>query len=478
MKNPLKEVTSKVQSTNYFERRKKFVPGTNEVYFSFCRKNGLGQTNRKSIVALKKERKLYIEQSVRTKEKALEDKLEKASREKKKMKKISRSTIKEILSNESLSYRMSHLAKTYKNLCDEHLGEVFIDLIMIFKNQWAKLNKKEDLFFKYAGRRPLVWTVLENLARVQGDWIRPLEDFDKKGHNVHKRLLELVEHLLVKNNIPKGIHSLMVSDKSEAINYFVKVAGGSSPKTGIPSLIGIPKSKASLLMRKLSRYEWAEAVRRTQWDWMRIEKRLQETLWRIADFREEGAEDDKKEFVNFIAQQGMLNMDVVGPLWDFVRHAKAEARQAGRDYTLKGRSIFNLIDSMDAWHRELYESSDMKNNFTWDPSDYSPYEEIRKKDDVEYKIYVRELTSKALLSKEGRKQKHCVGSYARSCKGGNTSIWSLREEIAGNVDILATIEVRNGTIVQAKAACNKRISTQARAIMERWASKNALDVRV
>ena len=215
MKNPLKEVKTKAKRVNFFERRKKFVPGTDDVYFDFCRKNGLEQTNQKSIVALKKERKLYVEQSKKSKAKILSDKLEEASQEKKKLKKVSRETIKEILSNESLKYRMSHLAKTYEALCKEHLGEVFIDLVMVFKNQWLKLNKKEGLYFKYSGRRPLVWTVLENLARVQGDWIRPLSGFDKKGHNVHKRLFELVEYLLVKN--PVGAPAIYIVKPSPVV---------------------------------------------------------------------------------------------------------------------------------------------------------------------------------------------------------------------------------------------------------------------
>ena len=478
MKNPLKEVTSRSQKVNYFERRKKFVPGTNESYFIFCRRNGFKETNNKSIISLKKERKVYIEQSKKDRRNLLNSKLENSSKEKKRLKKINKETIKEILSEDTYFFKNSGLGRVYKSLKEDNLEEVFIDLLMVFKNQWTKLNKKQELSFKYIGHKPIVWQVLANLTRVQSEWIRDLDSFNQKGHNVQKKLFELVEHLLVRHSVPKGLFALMTKNDSSSLNYFVKVAKGDSPKTAIPSSINIPKKKASVLIKKLYRYEWQEAIRRTQWEWIGVEKRLQDALWSVADFREEASEELKKEYVLFISKQAMLNTDVVGPLWDYIKQCSAEAIQAGQSYSLKGRSIFNLIDSMDAWHRELYETSDLKNNFTWDASEYSSYEEKRKKDDIEYSIYIRELTSKALLSKEGRKQKHCVGSYARSCKGGNTSIWSLREEIAGNVDILATIEVRNGAVVQAKASCNKAISSQARAIMSRWASKNGLDIRV
>jgi hypothetical protein len=85
------------------------------------------------------------------------------------------------------------------------------------------------------------------------------------------------------------------------------------------------------------------------------------------------------------------------------------------------------------------------------------------------------LSTKALTA-EGRKMKHCVASYARSCASGACSIWTLEvETFEGRAKVL-TIEVRNGArlIGQARGKCNRLPGAKHRGMLRRWADNAGL----
>ena len=101
------------------------------------------------------------------------------------------------------------------------------------------------------------------------------------------------------------------------------------------------------------------------------------------------------------------------------------------------------------------------------------------KDDNEFitkEVKIEELTSSNELRKEGRQMNHCVASYARSCKNGVCSIFSLKvkEFNASNLKSKATIEVRNKQTVQIRAKHNLKVSDGDMNYINIWKKENGI----
>lgn len=79
---------------------------------------------------------------------------------------------------------------------------------------------------------------------------------------------------------------------------------------------------------------------------------------------------------------------------------------------------------------------------------------------------LRELLSSSQLSDEGRRMRHCVGSYGWSCARGHAAVFSLSR---GGTNVL-TVEVNphDRTIVQAQGVANCRATAEQRAVLARW----------
>jgi hypothetical protein len=474
--NPLKKIDeNKSTKKDYRSLRKTYIPLLDQQYFEFCKKNDFSLTNEKSIVALKKEKKVYLQQLKKDEQNKFLNKISKDNKDKKFQKKINESNVREVINQNRVILNI--LVKLEKSMEND-----FIDIVLHLRKHWTKFNKRQFLSHRISAT---VWSVIYLLVLYKSNWIRDLKDFKVKGHNPHKIIYSLFCFLMVKHEIPKGLFSL-ISEEPHSIlqkgkcswDYLVKVANGGSPKEGIPSTIYIPKTQSSRLMRNLKKYEWNESLRRTQWQWLGLSESDQEDLYKVADFHDAGTtngENIKLNFSRYISNQVMLDGQLFQQLWDYSNHLITE----NRDFSFKGRNVFNLIEGMEVWHRELYDGEDPKNHYSWEPSGLKAYKENRKSNDLKFELYMKELISTVLLNKEGKKQRHCVGSYAKNCKKGIVSIWSLRESIVeGAFQTLATVEVRGKRVVQARGYRNEKISSQARVIIERWAISNDLELAI
>ncbi len=72
--------------------------------------------------------------------------------------------------------------------------------------------------------------------------------------------------------------------------------------------------------------------------------------------------------------------------------------------------------------------------------------------------------------------RHCVGSYAGSCHGGSTSIWSMKLEDWTGTKNMLTIEVRGGKIYQARGKRNEMPGPDTYNVMHKWAVKSTLGI--
>jgi hypothetical protein len=102
--------------------------------------------------------------------------------------------------------------------------------------------------------------------------------------------------------------------------------------------------------------------------------------------------------------------------------------------------------------------------------------ELDELDDVSVRWRLFELRRSYQLEIEGRRMRHCVGSYVGDCRQGSSSIWSLRSIWKETTRWEATIEVdrRTRTIVQVRGDSNRKPSRDAFEHVERWAERNRL----
>ena len=174
MKNPLKEVTfpKKEKKVDYFYRRKKYVPGTDSVYFDFCKRNGFIPSNEKSIVALKKEEKVYKEEQIQKKLSREEEAIQKNSTVKKKMRKLNKENVISLIPN-------AYLVEIEKNQIEEEVCSLALSLGIGLK----KLTKKQELGYKYLDRNGenSIWRVLINIAINKDVWQNNIREFQRKG---------------------------------------------------------------------------------------------------------------------------------------------------------------------------------------------------------------------------------------------------------------------------------------------------------
>src|SRR5215813_2203800 len=183
-------------------------------------------------------------------------------------------------------------------------------------------------------------------------------------------------------------------------------------------------------------------------------------------------------FVQWLAKQEMLDPNQVPPLSDYVQHC----RDQEASFSLKGRTALSMMRGMALWHVELNKQKVGKYNL-FKPSGIScaEFDFSRKEGNggsVKEIWRVREILNAKELAAEGKRQSHCVFSYAQSIETGSCSIWTLsKEDNRGNWAML-TVEVRNPTrtIVQARGRFNRLATMREREILHRWAGENGLQL--
>lgn len=152
-------------------------------------------------------------------------------------------------------------------------------------------------------------------------------------------------------------------------------------------------------------------------------------------------------------------------LTDFLRLKYRENnRLRENNFSLKGRTIQSVIEMSNQWHLEQLKLRGGK-NVNWVRIEL----EDRKieRNGVEYKFV--ELTSSNELIAEGRKQRHCVGSYIRQCLDGNTSIFSMRYKDDKYDEIRVTLQIEHNIIKQARGLCNRKITGVEDLVIREWA---------
>lgn len=152
--------------------------------------------------------------------------------------------------------------------------------------------------------------------------------------------------------------------------------------------------------------------------------------------------------------------------------------------SMSNRSPTTLRREVAAWHRRLGRRDYESWAASWARSDVPGHREKGACDcrrgeasRGRHEYWIGELCSGEALRLESAALDHCVAIYAEDCARDRSRIHSLRLVHGNDVRPVLTIEVRAGTIVQARGRCNVEPSPTQRAVVSRWARRAGLAIR-
>lgn len=480
LKNPLKATGQKDSRQKQLQVLKSFFYSWSEKdYLDFCKRFKFKVSINKSISQLKREKYIFDKAIKESSAQAAQAVLVSRRKVNKNIKHFKREVYQELLEQDSKLIHNHFRYVYYRELSTPEQRKIFLDIMEFFKRDFKKMCEDCSVCPQEGrGAHNNYLSAIARLVKLSPMWIKSLEGFDAKG-SLSKKFKALVDFLLVKYKCPSGLYFGFFSLKDESL-FFTKIAAGASLKNEIKSNIVFFKSDISQVIKKLQSNSLSNSLRLTQYKRADLRPRMIHQLTRNAAFSGEASkeiESLKWEFVLFMGRQEFFDEAQVSPLWDYILHLRANTR--GK-FKLLGRNINNLMEGMEAWHKELSELK-VDKDYAWAPRFMNIFSEEKIVDDLVEKIYIQELTSYSSLVKEGKSQRHCVASYARRCQGGFCSILSLRIQVGGEIDdTIATIEVDNsqGAVVQAKGRGNKELDHKSYNFIYRWAVMNNLEVKI
>lgn len=320
-------------------------------------------------------------------------------------------------------------------------------------------------------------TFIEGLGALAGwhkHWLCDPSEWRPESHNARKQFASLARHLLSKYDVPSfmDVAWFLSADQNahQQQKWFVEVGTGSNiRKMDIP--LTLTKKMAHLFLHAPDEYTIYEAFRWGQILGLGGEEALVRAVngTRLGDSFEH--EDFWHTVIHFFVNNPMLDPDEVGPLVDFIQNQKYEPREEVVDgetielppeqpnFAIKARSMNKLLHQMEMWHRGLTRKERLPSR-VWAPSEITPLQwaQTDKYGNELAQWTITEILNTRELQAEGRHMHHCVGSYAKNCKNGNISVWSMQvtPTDAGETHRVMTIAVQNRSnkITQARGKCN------------------------
>ncbi len=345
---------------------------------------------------------------------------------------------------------------------------------------------------------------LASLARHSADWVRPVAEWVPPSHNPRKQFHHLACHLLARYDVPTFMDAaFFTSQMPEAglhQTWFKHIGAGHNIRTAdLP--VALSKKSAHCFLAAPADLSIAHALR---WGQV-LGQGGSPTLARAVIGTRLGQSFENEDFwstaILFFANNPMLDPAHVGPIVDFIYNQKYVPQQivlpGGRveqrppaqpNFSMKSRSIPKLLRQVDEWHEALARQvllpdaeddpdraggkKSRVRHMSWGASSIGEFE-LKQEDKQLGETFtrsIRELLSNAELGAEGREMGHCVYTYAKSCRNGSTSIWSLGvEDGKGRRHRILTIAVdpRSRAITQIRGRYNVLPSAKNKKNLER-----------
>lgn len=328
---------------------------------------------------------------------------------------------------------------------------------------------------------------LWGLACNHAHWLRPVESWQPLTHNVARQFSSLAAHLLLRFPVPRFLDSVWFRGHSlEAAQqqaWYRTLGSGKSARL-LDTPIRISRLMAGHFLQAPQEMLVEEALRRAQV----LSLGGDSTLARAILSSRLGTRFEHDDFwmpvIRWCAQNLSQHCEQVGPLIDYIHHQRFEPQEDGTPaaggFDLKGRSAMWLIGQMRAWHARLRHQP-QRPNVQWQPSGIGPLDwtEGVLAAGTLRRWTIVELLSSHELVREGQVLRHCVASYATSCRKEGVSIWSLGVERNHQTrKPVLTIQVNRGTgtICQVRGKANRLPNYAEMEIVRRWAVQERLVV--
>ena len=345
------------------------------------------------------------------------------------------------------------------------------------------------------------------LALRHSEWTGAATDWKPDSHNSGRQFGSLARHLLIAYDVPAFMDTAWFQGRTPEArlrqDWFVGVGTGTNIRKVESLPIELTKRMAHLLMQAPRTFTIDQALRWTQVVGMGGSEALADAVMATRL----GASFENEEFwvsvVKFLVYNPMLDPSYAEAIVSYIHQQKYEPEQVvGEDgevtygdpphpgFSMRTRKVDALVAAVDEWRgereRELRVGAQ-----SWDGSGIDPYEEDETDEYGRTRWTIRELTTMRTLQTEGKAMRHCVATYARSCRGGGQSVWSLQaQNDEGVVRRVMTIAVKNTSrmVTQARGKSNAHPLGGHRSawhrtrlregykVMRRWAAEAGITV--
>ena len=362
------------------------------------------------------------------------------------------------------------------------------------------INRKAGFVFGHAayGRQTLHYIDgLINLHNRQDQWLRKIEDWRPKSHNMRRQFASLVRHLLARYPVPAFMDSAWMRQDTGSWRFrdwYIHIGSGQNIRTA-KLLFPMTKIMAHHFLQAPGAYSIEEALLWSDVHALGGGESLTEALLATRIGNEMWQDGERRDFwcsvYRFFIANPMLDNRHVGPIVDYLYFQKyqehevltgpgqVEVRQPPQpNLSMNRRTPEALLRQVERWHGSLATLNAAANRYFrasgFPGLTLASGEEDKSGKRPQWRI--RELLSGDALVTEGRLMRHCVASYAWSCADGRCSIWTLeRRQTNGKVLKHLTLELaKTGILVQARGQ-NNRLPTQSEMdVLDRWVRKAGL----
>lgn len=143
-----------------------------------------------------------------------------------------------------------------------------------------------------------------------------------------------------------------------------------------------------------------------------------------------------------------------------------------KNLNVRRRSLRRMRRHIAHW-REAFPAPVVTNQLGWHPTSYCPLVETH--DNLTW--ILSELCTPRQLRLEGRRMKHCVGTYVDYCRRGECSIWTLRcltDDDRLRSVMTVDVQPKDDRILDAKGKANSEPTEFAMGMLGRWAAREGL----
>lgn len=393
--------------------------------------------------------------------------------------------------------QLKHLAQKKKAESRRQREEALAHNKQEYESKQRHLVQAIERSKKKAPIHPMFETVVERSSKAEeyirerGDFeqslfalmhksekfIRPVKDWKPHGKSSNALFVSLANHVFAKYKTPQFLWSEFANPNLPYQNVVIHIAGGGSLYSLVKDKsfpVPLTRQMCHLFLQAPLNCNIGEAVRYAQILGFGGDKRIWEALAPYVPIVA-SHEDFISSEIQWFCNQSMLDPNQVKPMHDYIASCFNEALKENKEYSLKGRTADSIIRQMQDWHANLNKMKVGRFN-QFKPSGFEEATYDFSREGVKEIWRVREILTAKELQEEGRRQSHCVFSYAHAIEKGRCSIWVLTQETFENNWAECTIEIDNANrkLVQVRGRYNRPPTVKQNQVLTRWATEKGL----